>query len=68
MGLLDFDDKAALKGIMPSDRPRWERRKKERELEENFGELQNLGHAENSADFADSAFADRKREDAPEQI
>lgn len=60
MSLLDFDDKEILKskGIMPADKPYYQRRREE----DNFAELQNLGHKENSADFADSPFADRREE------
>lgn len=61
MGLLDFDDKEILKGIVPADRPAWERRK----FQNNFEDLQQLDRNENSADFADSRFADR-RENAVE--
>lgn len=70
MGLLDFDDQEILskQGLVPRDKPWYERRRKEDEFEDNFAKLQNAGHIENSADFADSAFADRKPEDAPEKI
>lgn len=63
MGLLDFDDNEILKGRkMPTDRHWRDRRRAESELEENFSDLQNLGHEENSKDFSDSPFADRKPE------
>lgn len=56
MGLLDFDDDKILAGRrLPTDRPKWERRK----LENNFEDLQLLGHAEQSQDFEDSPHADR---------
>ena len=59
MGLLDFDDKEILKkrGIMPANRPKWQRRK----MEDNFEELQPIGHGRNSMDFEDSPFADRQK-------
>lgn len=62
MGLLDFDDEKILKSrTMPAYVPKWRLHKKDAELEENFNALQNLGHSEQSADFSDSAFADRKK-------
>lgn len=61
MGLLDFDDEKILKSrTMPAYVPKWRLHKKDAELEENFHALQNLGHSEQSADFSDSAFADRQ--------
>lgn len=61
MGLLDFDDREILKnaGIMKADDSKYRRRRAEVEMENNFTELQNLGHHEQSADFSDSPHADR---------
>ena len=62
MGLLDYDDWEILKqaGILKGGRKPM-RSNAIREDEQRFADLQNLGHKENSADFSDSPFADRKR-------
>jgi hypothetical protein len=54
MGLLDFNDDE----ILAERRlPAYGRRVRD---VDNFEELQNLGHYENSTDFSDSPFADRQ--------
>lgn len=55
MGLLDFNDDEILAGrkLPNNDHNR-------RKSYDNFEELQNLGHKQNSEDFSDSPFADRK--------
>lgn len=63
MGLLDDDVRPPL----PS-KGKWRENARAFEPDANFGELQNLGHHEQSKDFSDSPFADRKKEDAPEEI
>lgn len=60
MGLLDFDDEAILKRFGKRTKYKWERQQDEKFLEDNFSTLQNLGRKENSEDFSDSPFADRK--------
>ena len=62
MGLLDFDDEKILResGIRKSGRQP-SRRDAVLDDEERFAALQNLGHEENSKDFSDSPFADRKK-------
>lgn len=60
MGLLDFDDEAILKRFGKRAKYKWERQQDEKFLEDNFSTLQNLGRKENSEDFSDSPFADRK--------
>lgn len=62
MGLLDFDDEEILRSRpVFKRRTREEVRREEDHLDENFGALQTLGHEENSADFSDSMFADRRK-------
>jgi hypothetical protein len=63
MGLLDDD----VPPMLPS-KGKWRPDSRAFEPESNFADLQNLGHERNSDDFRDSPFADRKPEDAPEQI
>lgn len=64
MGLLD--DVPMPKRLPTTGRYRTNSR--EFEIEENFKDLQNLGHTEQSADFSDSAFADRQPIKEEEQI
>lgn len=63
MGLLDDD----VRPMMPA-RGKWRGPARGFETNENFAELQNLGHKEQSKDFSDSPHADRRPEDAPEEI
>ncbi len=59
MGLLDFDDEEIMKGFVPAIAQK-KSRKKDFDPDENFGDLQKIGHEPNSEDFSDSPFADRK--------
>lgn len=59
MGILDFDDNEILRKSGITKR-RAKHHDHASESEDNFEVLQNLGHAPNSEDFADSPFADRR--------
>jgi hypothetical protein len=61
MGLLDDD----VRPPMPA-RGKWYGPARGFQVNENFEDLQNLGHKENSQDFSDSPFADRREDERAE--
>ncbi len=68
MGLLDFDDKEIMRGFVPAIKSPKPRKRPDFEPDENFGALQQMGTHEQSADFADSPFADRRPVTEEEQV